>query len=723
MRAENSSGGICMESLELGAPGAFSAEDEVSAPGAAGSETVALTAGVPEVGALNQIDSFGAAAVTNQTRSESGLMSLSLKEKITQTWQQTKEFLSRWTRNRAQQAELKNEIKQLDKQINRFQQMIAAANELNHQINQELVQEQITQFQQNKQSKISALAELQANGWRHLENLRNNQFFEKLGQEASRIWGVVPTNQEQFEQWRQNFQDRRNARWQARVEQHQQQKQEWEQELGIDNIPQEKLDQWQSNLYAGQVLQPYQLAVLILNQQVGTSRNLLRSAHKKKFEQVGIELRELVDWLRFQWEKKLHDNVLQSEDGLERIRSILKKLNLKLYEHIRHAAIAEAGVDRFGRPNLTGLAPEDSESWLDRNIARYWRGIFQGNITFADRDTGYFLGYFPTLIGLILAPGAVIPTKTIASALIGLSGAGVQEYIDREYGGDREQYLLDLEQNERALSRFRGKLAEIASRESSVQLVKGIKGAGLAYSIFQLLDLMSDSLVDLQKAMPRDWIEDHPVKSEFTNGPPKATSTKDIPKIPEPKNRVEPPARLPRRGGAEPEELSPRPEATPPTKNLRQLGKPTPIRPTPSPRGAPGMIEGIGAPEGYLDWVEVVDRRFWDGGQYIWNYYQSIGLEHLPEQSNSIGNIFTRLWREINPDINPTQMAAGNYNFFSGEAERRILVAIEEAYDSPAAWRTPVEELLVSAGEAGEPPVFTQEQARFVLNEILDIDL
>lgn len=378
--------------------------------------------------------------------------------------------------------------------------------------------EEETRVADIKDSLQKHLHVLETSAWKPFESLQQKPLFmkikgifEKLGGYAKTQWENRPKS---FGEWKDRAREKSIERWEKRKDSYDKKEQAWRTKLNLESVTQEELTAWELKLIKGQTLEARQVVALVLEQRIGSIPEL--NKHKKVLKEAGIDLQyDLMDWLKFQWEKKLTDERMDADANVRKLRegkandnspevrkelrkaivaqteAYLKWLNLKVYDHVKKSAILEAQVDRFGRPNATGIAKEDIEGtgWrgLVNNLKRY---MSMPKMTAGQRDVAYYATYLPSMIGLLTAPGLTTGAKNVIMGVtsgVSVGGEVIKQRIESQYGGDSEAYWESLRAKEGFNNRVVMLLQQIAVSRAVQSVRDGISGGAMAAQVSSLL--------------------------------------------------------------------------------------------------------------------------------------------------------------------------------------------------------------------------------------------
>ncbi len=357
---------------------------------------------------------------------------------------------------------------------------------------------------------------LEASAWKPFEKLQQKPLFMKIKGIFEKLSGYTKTQWENrprtVAEWKDRARDKSIERWEKRKDSYNKKEQVWRTSLNLESVTPEELTAWELALRKGQTLEARQVVALVLEQRVGSIPEL--NKHKKVLREAGIDLQhDLMDWLRFQWEKKLTDERIEADENVRKLKeakanspearkelrkaivaqteAYLKWLNLKVYDHVKKSAILEAQLDRFGRPNATGIAKEDIEGtgWrgLVNNLKRY---MSMPKMTAGQRDVAYYVTYFPSMIGLLTAPGLTAGAKNVIMGVtsgVSVGGEVIKQRIEAQYGGDSEAYWESLRAKEGLSSKVIFALQRIAVSKAVQSVRDGISGGAMAAQVSSLL--------------------------------------------------------------------------------------------------------------------------------------------------------------------------------------------------------------------------------------------
>lgn len=628
---------------------------------------------------------------------------------------------------------------------------------------------------------------LEAVAWKPFEKLQQKPLFlkiksvvEKLSGYAKKQWENRPKS---FAEWKDRARDKSIERWEKRKDSYDKKEQAWRTKLNLGSVSPEELTAWELALRKGQTLEARQVVALVLEQKIGSIPEL--NKHKKILKEAGIDLQyDLMDWLKFQWEKKLTDERMEADANVRKQKeekagsnspetrkelrkaivaqteAYLKWLNLKVYDHVKKSAILEAQVDRFGRPNATGIAKEDvnGTGWqgLVNNLRRY---MSLPKMTAGQRDVAYYATYLPSMIGLLTAPGLTAGAKNVIMGVtsgVSVGGEVIKQRIEAQYGGDSEAYWESLRAKEGLSSKVLFALQRIAVSRAIQSVRDGISGGAMAAQVsslfgfdtfaYQLREGIDRAAQGLSGELPADIqeiVDQNPeviaemeeLQAELDRVAEEAaqqteslqTELSDAQQVA--KDLEAKLEERTRQLAAEQERLAEE-LAKPDVSQVEEVVRPSVAPPVKEVAQEVATEAASHLPEALVDYGDqVVQMR---GGDFLgdfsalWTANRNLSAELDPtSNANSMAGFLTRAFRALNPGVDPANLdPEKTYNFLTEEAVKALLpeiraaekVALERGISS-----LDLPQQLMAAGIEGRTyPVFNDEQLALVLKTALN---
>lgn len=628
---------------------------------------------------------------------------------------------------------------------------------------------------------------LETSAWKPFESLQQKPLFmkikgifEKLGGYAKKQWENRPKS---FAEWKDRARDKSIERWEKRKDSYDKKEQTWRTKLNLESVSPEELTAWELALRKGQTLEARQLVALVLEQKIGSIPEL--NKHKKILKEAGIDLQyDLMDWLKFQWEKKLTDERMEADANVRKQKeekaggnspetrkelrkaivaqteAYLKWLNLKVYDHVKKSAILEAQVDRFGRPNATGIAKEDvnGTGWqgLVNNLRRY---MSLPKTTAGQRDVAYYVTYLPSMIGLLTAPGLTAGAKNVIMGVtsgVSVGGEVIKQRIEAQYGGDSEAYWESLRAKEGLSSKVLFALQRIAVSRAIQSVRDGISGGAMAAQVsslfgfdtfaYQLREGIDRAAQGLSGELPADIqgiVEQNPeivaemeeLQAELDRVAEEAaqqaeslqTELSDAQQVA--KDLEAKLEERTRQLAAEQERLAEE-LAKPDVSQVEEVVRPSVAPPVEEVAQEVATEAASHLPEALVDYGDQVVQM--KGGDFLgdfsalWTANRNLSAELDPtSNANSMAGFLTRAFRALNPGVDPARLdPEKTYNFLTEEAVKALLpeiraaekVALERGISS-----LDLPQQLMAAGIEGRTyPVFNDEQLALVLKTALN---
>jgi|GEM_PF-4372880 len=630
---------------------------------------------------------------------------------------------------------------------------------------------------------------LEAGAWKPFEKLQQKPLFLKIKNVVEKLSGYTKKQWENrprsFAEWKDRARDKSIERWEKRKDSYDKKEQAWRAKLNLESVTPEELTAWELALRKGQTLEARQVVVLVLEQKIGSIPEL--NKHKKILKEAGIDLQyDLMDWLKFQWEKKLTDERMEVDASVRKLKeekassgnspearkelrkaiaaqteAYLKWLNLKVYDHVKKSAILEAQVDRFGRPNATGIAKEDItttgwQGFVD-NLKRY---MSLPKMTAGKRDVAFYVAYLPSTFGLLTAPGLTAGAKNVIMGVtsgVSVGGEVIKQRIEAQYGGDSEAYWESLRAKEGLSSKVLFALQRVAVSRAVQSVRDGVSGGAMAaqvsslfgfdtfaYQLREGLDRAAQGLSGELPANIQEVVDQNPeivaemeeLQAELDRVTQEAAQQTESlqAELSDAQQAAEDlEAELEERTrqlAAEQEKLAEAArEAAEQEKLAEELAKP--VTP-PVEEVAQEVVSETAShlPEALVDYGDQVVQM--KGGDFLgdfstlWAANNNLSAELDPaSNANSMAGFLTRAFRALNPGVDPARLdPEKTYNFLTEEAVKALLPEIRAA--EKAALEQGIRNLdlpqqLMAAGIDGLTyPTFNDEQLALVLKTALN---